>query len=156
MEVIMHHHERRRAGILFSAILAALSVAGLAAQQPPATGVPTIKTENARPIRSTNGVDVYMEYCAVCHGTDGKGHGPAASALKGTTPDLTILPKNAAGVLSRADMELALTGKGRPIPAHGTADMPMWGSVFKNVYGEGGARMRLSNLMAYIESIQAK
>ena len=28
-----------------------------------------------------NGQQMYASYCAPCHGTDGKGNGPAASAL---------------------------------------------------------------------------
>jgi hypothetical protein len=37
------------------------------------------------------GKQTYLEYCAVCHGPDGRGTGPAASALKDPPADLTTL-----------------------------------------------------------------
>jgi mono/diheme cytochrome c family protein len=36
-----------------------------------------------------SGKEMYISYCAACHGTDGKGNGPAASALKIPPADLT-------------------------------------------------------------------
>src|SRR5713101_3052138 len=41
--------------------------------------------------------NVPTAYCAVCHGTDGKGGGPAATALKVPPTDLTLLSKNNGG-----------------------------------------------------------
>jgi mono/diheme cytochrome c family protein len=36
-------------------------------------------------------------YCAVCHGKDGKGNSPAASAMKTSPADLTVLAQNNGG-----------------------------------------------------------
>lgn len=46
------------------------------------------------PVKQTNassGHEMFNSYCAVCHGTDGKGAGPASSALKVPPTDLTQL-----------------------------------------------------------------
>lgn len=152
----MHNYGRVSLGIVVSAIVCALSVASLAAQQKPPAAVPTIKTEPAQPIRSINGLDLYKEYCAVCHGIDGKGKGPAAVALKDPVPDLTLLEKTAKGKTYTISLENAITGKGKLIPAHGTVDMPIWGPAFNSIYGEGGARARVNNLVTYIQSLQVK
>src|SRR5436305_11025501 len=50
-----------------------------------------IKDVPARMIASLEGKDLFREYCAVCHGVDAKGAGPAASALKKPVGDLTQL-----------------------------------------------------------------
>jgi hypothetical protein len=49
------------------------------------------------PVKQTSaasGKEMYNMYCAVCHGTTGKGGGPAADALKTVPTDLTTLTKN--------------------------------------------------------------
>ncbi len=153
----MHLHGRRYVGILFSFIIVLVSVALAAvAQEPSPYFSPVIKNGPAPSIHSVGGADLYNAYCAVCHGTDGKGDGPAAIALRSRLPDLTLLAKSTRGKLSRADVETAVTGRGRLIPAHGTEEMPMWGPVFKSVYGDDGALLRLVNLVTYIDSLQVK
>jgi hypothetical protein len=43
-------------------------------------------------------------------------------------------------------------------PAHGSKDMPVWGSLFWNMsHGhEGEVQQRVANLTEYIESLQEK
>jgi mono/diheme cytochrome c family protein len=123
----------------------------------PAFAQPQIKRDVAHPIDSVEGVDLYNAYCAVCHGKDGKGNGPAAPALKGPIPDLTLLARNNKGKFSGPDVEGAITGRGRMMPAHGSADMPIWGPVFRAMSpDEAGRTLRLTNLVRYIESMQLK
>lgn len=145
--------------------LTALLVAGLgltvaasaSAQTSQTPATPQVKREAARPIDSVEGVDLYNAYCAVCHGKDGKGRGPAAAALKAPVPDITVLGRNHGGKFSAADVEDAITGKGKMTPAHGSADMPIWGPVFRAITpDESGRTLRITNLVRYIESMQQK
>jgi len=49
------------------------------------------KTIQQVPMKATSpasGKEMYTNYCAVCHGPEGKGNGPAAAALK--TPPTSI------------------------------------------------------------------
>jgi len=112
------------------------------------------------PIKSTSpvsGKEMYTSYCAVCHGTDGKGGGPAASALKVPPTDLTLLNKNNGGKYPSMKVTAAIHGEGGTA-AHGSKEMPVWGSLFWTMSGghEGEVQQRVSNLNKYIESLQAK
>lgn len=118
------------------------------------------KTIKHVPIKSTSpvsGKDMYMTYCAVCHGTDGKGGGPAASALKIPPNDLTLLSKNNGGKYPSMKVEASIRGEAA-FPAHGSKDMPVWGALFWSVSKghEGEVQQRVVNLTKYIESLQVK
>src|SRR5271168_2317682 len=87
------------------------------------------------PIASTSpasGKEMYTTYCAVCHGTDGKGGGPAASALKVPPADLTQLARNNGGKYPAAKVTSAIAGDSS-VPAHGSREMPVWGKLFWNM-----------------------
>ncbi len=42
---------------------------------------------------ANDGRQMFTSYCAPCHGIDGRGHGPAAAALKAQPTDLTAISK---------------------------------------------------------------
>jgi mono/diheme cytochrome c family protein len=138
----------------FLVVLLALLVIAVAGTHAAGTQV---KREAARPIESIEGVDSYNAYCAVCHGKDGKGQGPAAVALKAPVPDLTTMAKRHGGKFSRADVDASIRGTGKATPAHGSADMPIWGPIFRVLSADDSGRtLRITNLVDYIESIQQK
>jgi mono/diheme cytochrome c family protein len=105
----------------------------------------------------SDGAKTYEEYCAVCHGKEGKGDGPAAPALKAKTVDLTLLARTHGGSFPRTRVEESILGTERVIPSHGTVDMPVWGPVFKNLDPDDGTRVqRLRGLLDHIERMQVK
>jgi mono/diheme cytochrome c family protein len=112
----------------------------------------TIKSTSA-----ASGKEMFTSYCAVCHGTDGKGGGPAASALKTAPADLTLLSKNNGGKYPALKVSSAIRGT-NDLPAHGSKDMPVWGPLFFGLSNghEGEVQQRVSNLTTYIETLQAK
>ena len=76
-------------------------------------------------IDSLAGRDSFERYCASCHGTAGHGDGPVASELRA-----------------------------RPVSAHGTSEMPVWGPMFRMFESDGRVRERIENLLTYLESLQ--
>jgi mono/diheme cytochrome c family protein len=118
-----------------------------------------IKKVPIKPTSAASGEEMYKEYCAACHGTAGKGDGPAVAALKTPPPDLTMLAKNNGGKFPSDHVQSVLS-MGVEEAAHGTKDMPIWGPLFGSIGREGVAssvvKLRIFNLNQYIESIQAK
>ena len=142
--------------LIFAVIL--VSVCAVAAQDQ-MQGAPdkTIKHVPVKPTSPVSGKEMYTAYCAVCHGTDGKGGGPAASALKVPPTDLARLTQNNGGKYPALKVEAAIRGDSS-FPAHGSKDMPVWGALFWNMSGghEAEVQQRVSNLTQYIQSLQAK
>ena len=102
-----------------------------------------------------SGKQTYREYCASCHGEDGKGMGPAASALKTPPSDLTALAKRHAGKFPE-EYVTEILRFGIPIQAHGSSDMPVWGPIFgvRDKFNEVAVRQRIKNLCAYLATLQ--
>jgi mono/diheme cytochrome c family protein len=112
------------------------------------------------PITSTSpvsGKEMYTAYCAVCHGSDGKGNGPAASALKTPPADLTQLSKNNGGKYPALKVTSAIRGT-NDLPAHGSKEMPVWGELFWSMSRghEAQVQQRVANLTHYVETLQEK
>jgi mono/diheme cytochrome c family protein len=106
---------------------------------------------------ANDGKQMYANYCAPCHGTDGKGRGPAASALKPQPNDLTVLMKNNHGKYPDAHV-VAILQFGTEVQAHGSATMPVWGPILGNMNRTNlqDKQLRISNLARYLETIQER
>lgn len=126
----------------------------------------TIEVEAQEPPRSPSvltgslvGSDLFTAYCASCHGPAGKGDGPAAGALKIPPADLTSLARRHSGAYPAGLVRDRLTGIAGPggSKAHGSTEMPVWGAIFKELDASAAvARVRVDNLVKYLEAIQAK
>jgi len=104
-----------------------------------------------------SGRDLFVAYCASCHGKDGKGKGPAASSLKTPPADLTVLAQKNDGRFPKARVVEAISGESA-MKAHGSREMPVWGPYFLALSGmkEKAAKARIEDLANYLESIQTK
>lgn len=108
----------------------------------------------------TSGKQMYSDYCAPCHGQDGKGNGPAAAAMKTAPANLALLAKNNGGKYPAAHVAAVLTF-GDEKSAHGNKQMPVWGPLFESLDWSSGskgveAKQRINRLNSYVESLQAK
>ena len=139
----------------WTAIAAVLAMVVLsAAQDEPKK---EIKHVPMRATSAASGQEMYKSYCASCHGTEGKGNGPAAEALKVPPADLTALAEKNGGKYPALKVGAILRGEEVPA-AHGSKDMPIWGNLFWKMSGghEAEVQQRVANLSKYIESLQQK
>ena len=102
------------------------------------------------------GQELYLRYCASCHGISGKGDGPVASSLGKPTPDLTTLARQ--GRFDEANLMAIIDGR-RVVPVHGPREMPVWGAVFSagredTPYQEYTTLLHTETLVEYLRTIQ--
>jgi len=131
----------------------------------------TIKKGLIQNTSAPSGEDMFNTYCAVCHGKDAKGNGPAAGALKVPPPDLTTLAQRHGGKFPTEYVTTVLQYGVEDVKAHGCRDMPVWGPLFGPSGGLSKSQslplaearevssvvtLRIHNLSQYIESLQPK
>ena len=105
----------------------------------------------------SSGKAMFTSYCAACHGPSGKGDGPAASEMKTAPTDLTQLAKKNDGKFP-TDHVRSILEFGAKAPAHGSSDMPVWGTLLHALDQNDPVKtnLRIQNLVDYIKSLQAK
>jgi len=122
------------------------------AQTPHGTQAPTAEM---RLIGSIEGPDLYIAYCASCHGTDARGNGPMARYLKVPPSDLTRIAAHSGGVFPLERVTRIIAGEEALPSGHGTRDMPVWGPIFSHVEADRDyGRVRLDNLARYLKQLQ--
>ena len=112
--------------------------------------------EPATALAISAGSDTFRQFCGPCHGVDGRGDGPIAPVLTDPPSDLASLSLRNMGVFPLATLEAMFAAESRLLtPAHGSGQMPIWGATFRAIEGSPVlARARVTNLLAYISSIQ--
>jgi mono/diheme cytochrome c family protein len=90
----------------------------------PAQDLPSRKRSDA-----PSGAELYARHCAVCHGNDLQGAGAFPPPYR-KPPDLTRLARRHGGKFPEAYVAKVLKN-GVTLPAHGPAEMPVWGSDFE-------------------------
>jgi mono/diheme cytochrome c family protein len=132
-------------------LLAAAAVTAAAGQRSTADKPRSLLTP------SLVGRDNFNAYCSPCHGRDATGNGPVASALKTRPSDLTRLAKRAGGAYPSARVQAFITNGGANIAAHGSSEMPVWGPTFLALEpSDTLVKIRIANVVAYVESLQVK
>lgn len=105
-----------------------------------------------------SGRDLYMRFCASCHGVTGAGDGPVAQGMAVMVPDLTELADRQGGMLDMDRVRDIIDGRA-VVVSHGTRQMPVWGYEFwveegADVQAEAAVRTIVDKLIAYLRSIQ--
>jgi mono/diheme cytochrome c family protein len=137
--------------VMMGTLVLSASVITIAQQQTPptVTRVPLAQTSMA------SGEEMYTAYCAACHGKQGRGDGPAASAFKTPPTNLTTLKAKNNGKYPEMDVMSVLQWGPKTTSAHGSKDMPVWGTLFSSLGDQAQTKQRIYNLAKYVESLQA-
>lgn len=106
------------------------------------------------------GAEIYLRRCASCHGVDGRGHGPAESALRVPPSDLTQIAHRRDGAFPSSEIALFIDGR-FDLAAHGSRDMPIWGArlgetIPESTLAEEIVRGKIATLIEYLKSIQRR
>ena len=106
----------------------------------------------------SHGQELFQLYCSSCHGGDGSGNGPVASALRTPPADLRRISARNGGAFPAAEVADYIDGR-RDLAAHGTRQMPVWGRVlgekFRNRKApESNVAAEIELLVEHLRSIQ--
>lgn len=91
--------------------------------------------------------------CAACHGESGKGDGFLADVLSPPPGDLTLMRKKM-GYFSFNRVYETVDGRAN-VRAHGSGQMPIWGTAFDLETEGPTAHARIVEIMLYLERLQA-
>ena len=109
------------------------------------------------PRNSVEGARIFQYHCAVCHGADGRGHGPDAVVLTHPVPDLTLISQKSGGRFPYQRVKEIIEGKETGWLAQSNREMPSWGPVFHEVESDQDwGEVRLVAIAQHIQSIQQK
>jgi mono/diheme cytochrome c family protein len=135
-------------GWALQAMAVSTALAGDGAEEPP------------HPALVEMGQELFVQYCASCHGSGARGDGPAAGALKTQPADLTRIAARRGGSFPAGEIARKIDGRFAP-EAHGTREMPVWGSTFTSQIPDAGvseevSRGRIAVLVEYLKTIQVE
>jgi len=102
------------------------------------------------------GLVVFAEHCADCHGRSGRGDGPRVKELTVRPSDLTRLAERNGWAFPAAAVARVIEGTDR---MHRAGEMPLWGDVFRSdpaVADDVAVKQRIQALTLYLEFIQTR
>lgn len=152
------------------AALAVFTASAWAQMPPPMRAPGAAAAPSQLPQRDFRGRDFgqreFQRSCASCHGPGGKGDGLLVEWLKRSPPDLTQLARRNQGVFPMQRLYDMI--EGGTLPAHGSRDMPVWGTQYRvedaeyhldspTPYDpEALVRTRILSLLEYLNRIQVR
>jgi mono/diheme cytochrome c family protein len=105
-----------------------------------------------------SGEEIYLRFCASCHGDEAMGDGPVSRSLNVAVPDLTRIAARY-GEFPAGLVRDVIDGRGIDTRAHGTREMPVWGYEFwieegADVDAQRAARDAINKLVEHLRSVQ--
>ena len=159
--ILKNHKSRVLTLSVVTAFLFAMAAAICASAQSTTVTVtaktaPKIEKTKIKYVAPDSGKQMYDEYCAVCHGANAKGNGSAAAVLVPRPTDLTSLTSRNGGRFPKHQVRYLLMDQDFYHDQAGK-DMPSWGPALRSLEKTHPEmlELRVHNLMAYLETVQA-
>lgn len=104
------------------------------------------------------GEELFVRFCASCHGSEAHGDGPVSRSLNVAVPDLTTITRRY-GQFPAGAIRDVIDGRGIDRRAHGTREMPVWGYEFyveegADVNAQRAVREAINKLIEHLREIQ--
>lgn len=142
------HRQERWSMLLLGLVLLSVVLLPAAQKQDKTTSL----THN-----TVEGATIFQYHCAVCHGTDGRGHGPDSVVLNHPVPNLTLILQRSGGKFPYQHVREIIEGKKPKLLSQGDREMPIWGTIFHEVESDQDwGEVRLNAITKHVESIQQK
>jgi mono/diheme cytochrome c family protein len=105
-----------------------------------------------------SGEELYVRFCASCHGSQAMGDGPVSRSLNVAVPDLTRIASRYGGFPAGRVRDI-IDGRGIDTQSHGTREMPVWGYEFwvqegADANAQKAVRDAINKLVEHLRSIQ--
>jgi mono/diheme cytochrome c family protein len=144
----MHPQQRWSVSLMFLLFLPAILLSAAWSQH---------RTTSSAYNNNNEGTKVFQYRCAVCHGLDGRGHGPDAVVLKHRTPDLTLISQRSGGKFPYQQVKEIIDGEKTGLLSQDNRQMPIWGPIFHEVESDQDwGEVTLEAITKHVESIQQK
>jgi mono/diheme cytochrome c family protein len=110
------------------------------------------------PAAQFSGTDLYLDYCASCHGVNGEGDGQVAGVMQIQVPNLRSLSERNNGTFPEQSVTEYIDGR-TVVAAHGDRRMPVWGEVLNwteddDTETERIAQQRIAAIVEFLDEIQ--
>src|SRR5471032_1727814 len=96
-----------------------VAIVTLAVSAGAASAQTKIEKAPIKPTQASDAKQMFATYCAVCHGKEGKGNGPAAASLTKVPADLTKISARNGGAFPGVKVRRYIEGSDE-VAAHGT------------------------------------
>ena len=135
---------------------AAFGLAALSAASPLRAEPTAVQLHDSSAAAKTDaGYELFERHCTLCHGHDGRGHGPVAAALKIAPSDLTQISARNNGEFPAAKVaDIIRNGGG--VLGHGSSAMLPWGNFFSEKHNPSIGKARIGALVSYLQTLQVK